>query len=126
MKLSRYISGEYKIPVLVSEELNPKYTGGHPFISPDETYIVFASGDLEDTFGSNDLYIGYKDTNGVWSDPINLGNLINGEKGDMCPIVSFDEKYLFFVKHDNAFNVYWVKADFINKLNPYNKKKRLN
>jgi len=121
IKLSKYINGEYKNPVLISEELNPKYTGGHPFISPDETYIIFASGNLEDSFGSNDLYIGYKDSKGNWSDPINLGNLINREKGEMCPMVSADKKYLFFVRYDDVFNVYWVKADFIDNLNPYKK-----
>ncbi len=119
MKLARYINEEYIDPVLVCEELNTKYTGGHPFISRDETYIIFASGKLKETFGSNDLYIGYKDSKGNWSDPINLGALINGKKGEMCPMVSSNEKYLFFVRYDDVFNVYWVKADFIKNLNPY-------
>ena len=119
IKVSKYIKGEYQEPVLISEVMNSKYMGEHPYISPNEDYILFASGKIFNSFGKNDLYIGYKNADGEWCDPINLGKLINGKKGDMCPVISPDENLLFFVKHDDVFNVYWIKADFIKALNPF-------
>lgn len=116
IKLSEYVNGEYQNPKLVKEVLNENYLGGNPFISPKKDYIIFSSEQLPDTKGKSDLYIGFRNENGFWSDPINLGDNINGPKNDLCPIVSPDGKILFYVKQEDVYDIYWVSADFIDRL----------
>ncbi len=118
MKLARLVEGAYQAPVLVTEALHAQYLGGMPYIAPDESYIIFNSGDLPGTVGRNDLYIGYRGEDGTWSEPIHLGEPINGPKGDMCPNLSPNGEWLFYVRHDDAFNIYWVEASFIEELRP--------
>lgn len=116
IKFSEFINGEYQKPKLIKEELNENYLGGNPFISPKKDYIIFSSKYLPDTKGKNDLYIGFKTKNGQWSDPINLGDKINGLKNELCPIVSPDGKILFYIKQVDVYDIYWVSTDFIEKL----------
>jgi len=120
IKRSEYIDGEYQSPLLITEVLHPNYKGWNPHIAPDESYIIFSSKELAGSYGKNDLYIGFKNANNQWSEPINLGNKINGPKNELCPIISPNGELLFFVKQDNVYNVYWVNTEFIQELNPKN------
>jgi len=89
-----------------------------PFISPDESYLIFSS-NREGGFGSGDLYISFKDKNGEWQEAINMGDLINTEKQERFPGVSPDGKYLFFTRwHSPPYyhDLYWVDARIIKNL----------
>lgn len=39
---------------------------------------------------------------------------------DTCPFVTYDHKYLFFIRNDNrgALRIFWVDAKIINELKP--------
>ena len=64
-------------------------------ISPDGQYLFFAACDRPDTYGSCDLYWSRK--NGYqWSEPINLGLVVNSEYWDSQPTFSSNGKTLYF------------------------------
>ncbi|MEO9482046.1 MAG: hypothetical protein ABJG47_01285 [Ekhidna sp.] len=72
-----------------------------PFISPDESYVIFnPSGPTK--FGS--MHISFRDDKGNWTTPKDMG--LNGE----LPSLSPDRKYLFFIRNND---VYWVDAKII-------------
>ena len=82
----------------------------HPFVAPDESYLIFDSRE-RGGFGKADLYISFQE-NDHWGSPINLGNKINTSAIDFMPIVSPDGEYLFFCrKENNERDIYWVKFD---------------
>ncbi|MEI7492560.1 MAG: hypothetical protein WCK92_14260 [Bacteroidota bacterium] len=88
---------------------------GDPCIAPDESYIIFPS---VRTAGVNnsDLFISFNE-NGTWTEPVNMGNLINTKANEYGPFLSPDCKYLFFIRHDGINgDIYWVDADVIKKL----------
>jgi hypothetical protein len=64
-------------------------------IAPDESFIVFASYNRPDDLGRGDLYISFNQ-NGVWTPAKNLGDKINSNAREYCPILSPDGKYFFF------------------------------
>lgn len=67
----------------------------NPFISPDESYLIFSSRRAEG-FGNADLYISFKNEVGAWSYPINLGSAINTEDSEFCPGLSLqNHKFTF-------------------------------
>jgi len=115
--LSSYKNGTYSKAVKVSEPVNSKYGAGAAFISPDESYIIFAS-IRPDGYGERDLYISFKKTNGTWTEPQNLGPKINGPTDDFSARISPDQKYLFFSKgiKKKYCAIYWVSSDFIKRL----------
>ena len=47
-------------------------------------------------FGEADLYICWKNTDGTWSKPINMGEEINSEYVEFAPSISADGEYLYF------------------------------
>ena len=119
IRYSRLINGKYEEPRLVNEKIN---TGKsfHPFIAPDESYLLFDS-KREDGFGDSDIYISFRQQSGEWGDPINLGDKINTEAWEASASVTPDGKYLFFNRNmgsDNYENVdiFWVSAEVIENL----------
>jgi Tol biopolymer transport system component len=117
---SKFENGQYTEPVYL-DQLN---TGSHewdPFVPEDESYIIFKS-DRPGGFGSLDLYISYKKSDGAWAEPINLGNKINSTLHDDCGNLTPDGKYFLFARRDGnrEMDIYWVSSSFISKLRPHN------
>jgi hypothetical protein len=109
----RKVNGRYEEPELLSEVLHEGYIGGSPYIAPDGTYILFNSGEIEDTFGSGDIYVGFRTEDGKWSAPINLGVEVNTPGQDILPMVSGDGKYLFFVSGFGS--IMWIDHSVIER-----------
>jgi len=85
----------YGKPENLGPNINTDEWEFHPYISPDEDYIIFDAA-REEGFGSNDLYISFRESDGSWSKAENMGETINGEDVEVRPYVSPDGKYLFF------------------------------
>lgn len=139
--MSRYENGKYSSPERLSNAINDK-GGNHPYIAPDESYIIFDDDRSENNFGELDLFISFRDKNGKWTKVQNLGEGVNTVYGERRPFVSFDGKYLFFSSdrinpglpdepislkelqqltnvHANGYqHIYWVDATVIEKLKP--------
>ncbi|MCP4723396.1 MAG: hypothetical protein GY863_00090, partial [bacterium] len=70
-------------------------------------------------YGSADLYICFRQSDGTWSDPVNMGANVNSNGYDYCAILSPDEKHLFFSSSRTGNgDVYWVDAKIIEELKP--------
>ncbi len=68
-------------------------SSGQPAISPDGTILIFVS-DRPGGFGGTDLYYTEK-TGEIWSNPKNLGQIINSPGDEMFPFISDDGKLYF-------------------------------
>jgi len=103
-------------PIHLNYPINTKHNEHDPFIAPDGSFLIFTS-DRPGGFGSADLYICFRKSDNSWSAPVNMGETINSEKYDYCPILSPDEKYFFFSSYRTGNgDVYWVDAKIIDKL----------
>ncbi len=89
----------------------------HPFIAPDESYLIF---DSRPKGGQNDLFISFRQKDGSWGTGINLGAQINSEFPYGYGSVTSDGKYLFFAQFlgNGKKNTMWVDAGFIEALRP--------
>lgn len=121
IRYSRLVDGKYEEPKLLSKNIN----GGksfHPFIAPDESYLIF-DGKREGGYGDSDIYISFKQQDGSWGEPINLGDKINTEAWEAAASVTPDGKYLFFNRNMNPdsyenVDIFWVDAQIIETLRP--------
>jgi outer membrane protein OmpA-like peptidoglycan-associated protein len=78
---------------------NSEYSAGHPYLSPDEKYVYFAS-DMEGSIGGTDIYR-VKFDDGKWGLPENLGNSINSKYNELFP--SLDENgILYFASEEDS------------------------
>ena len=93
--------------------------GAHAFISPTQDYIVVNARNKEDDQRKSDIYVYFKEKNGTWSTPINLGSEVNSNFAETCPSITPDGKYLFFGRYNEEgglSNIYWASTDIISKL----------
>ncbi len=77
------------------------------FISRDDSFIIMAT--------PQGLRISYHKTDGGWTNPKGLGSTINFGQGMWGPVVTADNKYLFYTTGTRAdysdTYVYWVRID---------------
>lgn len=110
---SELVNGQYQAPIVLSDGVNTANDDGHPFIAADESYLIFSSNGHPNRVGDYDLFISVRQMDGTWSDAMNLGEGVNSPHQDIYPVVSPDEKYLFFLSsRGGSHSVYWV--DFEN------------
>ena len=117
LRYSRLINGKREAPREFGKGINTGKWTAHPFIAPDESYMIWDS-EHESGYGGSDLYISFKNRDGSWGDAVNLGNTINTEGPDTGGVVSPDGKYFFFNKKvsEEDSDTFWVDAQFIETL----------
>jgi Tol biopolymer transport system component len=121
---SQLVDGKYDDPKPLSKEINSGKQNSHPFIAPDESYIIWDS-QRDEGFGDADIYISFKSQDGSWGKAINMGDKINTDAWDAAASVTPDGKYLFFNrnvgsdKYENV-DIFWVDAQIIQDLRPKN------
>ena len=126
LRYSRIIDGKREDPKLFEKEINSGKFNAHPFIAPDESYILW-DGRRESGYGKADIYISFRQKDGSWGEAINLGDKVNTDASDFAAHVTSDGKYLFFnrdvgkIKPTDEYedvNMFWVDAQIIENLRP--------
>ncbi|MEA1896693.1 MAG: hypothetical protein U9N53_03400 [Bacteroidota bacterium] len=107
---SKNINNIQQEPELLPLEINYLVGLTHPFISPDEKFLLFES--YQEGSNCSCLYISFRNEQGDWSLAEKLGPKINATATETCPSISPDGKFLFFSREGN---IYWVSTDVIKK-----------
>lgn len=142
---SRLADGQYTEAEMLPDNVNSGKSQFNPFVAPDESYVIVSVWGREDSIGSIDYYIVYRNDNDEWSEPVNMGPKINTPGAqEYSSFVSRDGKYLFFMStrapvdegtenltysheeltriHNNPENgnsdIYWIDAGIIEELRP--------
>ena len=119
LRYSRLLNGKREAPRPLSKEINTGKWTAHPFIAPDESYIIWDS-ENDGGYGDSDMYISFRQRDGSWGDATNFGDKINTEGEDGGGYVTPDGKYLFFCRRCSPpdFEIMWVDAQIIENLRP--------
>jgi hypothetical protein len=142
---SRKVGGEYQEPELLPDQVNAGRSRFNAFIDPDETFLLLSVTGMEDTQGGTDYYVVFRNEEDEWSDPVNLGPLVNTAGSfEYSPYVSPDGQFFFFMgnrvdearlapggvfdgpalrrlagKPENGeWDIYWMDAAFLDELRP--------
>ena len=96
--------------------LNTRFNEWDPYIAPDESFLIFCSTKPEG-MGRDDLYISFRDQNGNWCPPVNMGDRFNSPDSENRPYVTNDGRFLFYAssRRGNR-DIYWVDAKIIEEL----------
>lgn len=138
---ARFENGRFARPEDLPPQVNAGLARFNAFVASDESYLIVPIVGLPDSRGGCDYYVTFRNADGTWTDPRNLGDAVNSADGyEFSASVSPDGKYLFFVSarlpgkeempspltmaflrglHDSAPNgfpaVYWVDARVIDE-----------
>ncbi len=126
IRISELKNGKREEPKKMGAIVNTGKWTAHPFIAPDESYLIWDS-ERDEGFGGSDLYISFKQKDGSWGTAINMGPEVNSDKWDAYATVTSDGKYILFNRRidDGStdkmnVDVYWVDAKIIEILRPKN------
>lgn len=92
IRISTIKDGKRQAPKMMGAEVNTGEWTAHPFIAPDESYLIWDS-EREGGYGGSDLYISFRKKDSSWGVAINMG-----DKGNI--------------------DIYWVDAQIIETLRP--------
>lgn len=122
IRISTIKNGTRQAPKKMGPMVNTGKWTAHPFIAPDESYLIWDS-EREGGYGGSDLYISFRQKDNSWGPAINMGDNVNSDKWDAYASVTPDGKYILFNrnvgsdKYENV-DIYWVDAQIIENLKP--------
>jgi len=118
IRISTIKDGKRQTPKEMGSVVNTGKWTAHPFIAPDESYLIWDS-ERAGGYGDTDLYISYRQKDGSWGPAINMGDKVNSDKAEFYASVTPDGKYILFNRgmddKDNI-DIYWVDAQIIETL----------
>jgi hypothetical protein len=125
LRYSRLVDGLREAPKPFSATINTGTFNAHPFIAPDESYILW-DGRRPSGFGGSDIYVSFRQANGEWGPAINLGEAINTPAWEASASVTPDGRYLFFHRMIQPadgdglpdVDIFWVDAQVLDTLRP--------
>ena len=98
---------------LIQLKVDSNTTVGHPALSDDGKMLIFSS-DLSGGYGGKDLWVSIKEKRNRWSDPINLGPLVNTPGDEMFPFLAEDAT-IYFASNGHVgmggFDIYKTSKD---------------
>ncbi len=92
---SRLEEGRWIKSEPLSQKINTRFWESHASLSSDGKTLYFAS-NKNGGYGSTDIYKSTLDLNGVWGDPVNLGEVINTALNEDTPFITENGKLMFF------------------------------
>ena len=96
-KVSKIDSG-WSAPLNLGRNINSDFWESAPSISPDGQALFFSS-NKPGGMGGIDIYVSYKNKNGVWGKAFNLGPNINTTGDDQTPFIHADNRTLYFASN---------------------------
>ena len=143
---SRLVDGEYREAELLPAPINTEDSEGDALIAPDESFIIVTARATEPPGTRDfDLFVSFRREDGSWTERISLGDQVNSDQGENCPVLSPDGRFFFFTSRRTAGvvgeresydelherwngpafghghgDIYWVDAGLIEALRPRN------
>ncbi|MBN1820327.1 MAG: PD40 domain-containing protein [Prolixibacteraceae bacterium] len=116
---SKFADGEYQSPVAI-ETFNTFRSECNILVSPQNDFLIFTCFENEDSFGSTDMYISCQLEDGNWSEPANLGEVLNTKYADSPFSFTPDGKYFLFGRNNvidstDNMDIFWVDAILITE-----------
>jgi len=124
--VSRLVNGKYENLERLGPPINGETQTMHPYVAPDESYMVYSSRKPSEK-ASFELLISFRKPDGSWSQPKTIDLGMNAG----LPFVSPDGKFLFFTGEEpgqstgggpGKSDIYWVSAKIVEELRPKGQK----
>jgi outer membrane protein OmpA-like peptidoglycan-associated protein len=70
--------------------------GSNEFCFSTDMLVLISAIKTKQTVGSNDLYVSFRNEDGTYTEPLNMGNVINSKGWEVTPFLASDNKTLYF------------------------------
>ena len=109
-------SGRWMTPKRLEKPVNTSYFEGSASFSPDGKYLYFVSERKKDGLGQGDIWKSERLGRNEWSEPVNLGDVVNTPGDEKFVYVHSDGKTIYFASDGHlglgSYDIY--RTTFIN------------
>ena len=111
--LARHVNGEWSKPVALNIINDYNYNKKANYFLTDNRQTLLMSVEREDSYGDRDLYVTFINRDSTWSEPLNLGDVVNTAGEESAPFLASDDKTLYF--SSNGFSGYGGNDVYVTK-----------
>jgi hypothetical protein len=121
--ISKFSKNTWSAVEPLSDKINSDAFEKHASTTKDGNVLYFTS-NRDGGYGGYDIYKSFKDENGEWSKPENLGSTINTSLNEKAPFITENRKKLYFSsqghKNMGGYDIFYSKKENNNWSKPVN------
>lgn len=111
ISLSDNIGGTWTNPKPLTIENDYNYNEKANYFLANTRLTLMMSIERDDSHGGRDLYVSFAKSDSLWSEPLNLGDVVNSAGEESAPFLASDNKTLYF--SSNGFSGYGGNDIFV-------------
>jgi len=104
VSVSSNVGGQWSKPVALNITNDYNFNDKANYFLTNNRQTLIMSVEREDTQGDRDLYVTFMKEDSVWTEPLNLGDVVNTAAEESAPFLASDDKTLYF--SSNGFSGY--------------------
>jgi outer membrane protein OmpA-like peptidoglycan-associated protein len=114
VSISSNIGGNWTKPVALNIKNDYNFNEKANYFLTNNRQTLIMSAEREDSYGDRDLYVSFmQGSDSVWSEPLNLGDILNTAGTESAPFLASDDKTLYF--SSNGFSGYGNSDIYVSK-----------
>ena len=104
VSISSHINGEWSKPEALKIANDYNYNDKANYFLTDNRQTLLMSVERQDSYGDRDLYVTFMKPDNTWTEPLNIGDVVNTAGEESAPFLASDDKTLYF--SSNGFSGY--------------------
>lgn len=113
VSISTRVNGEWGTPKPLNIANDYNLAQKANYFLADNRQTMLMSVERDDSFGDRDLYVSFLKQDSSWTEPLNLGDVVNTAGEESAPFLASDDKTLYF--SSNGFSGYGGSDIFVSR-----------
>jgi OmpA-OmpF porin, OOP family len=113
VSISSNVGGQWSKPVALNIKNDYNYNEKANYFLANNRKTLILSVEREDSHGDRDLYVSFMNNDSTWTEPLNLGDIVNTASEESAPFLASDDKTLYF--SSKGFSGYGGSDVFVSK-----------
>jgi len=113
VSISSNIDGNWTRPIALNIKNDYNFSEKANYFLTNNRQTLLMSAEREDSHGDRDMYVSFMQSDSSWSEPLNLGDVINTAGVESAPFLASDDKTLYF--SSNGFSGYGGTDIYVSK-----------
>ena len=113
VSISSNVGGNWSKPVALEIKNDYNFNEKANYFLTNNRKTLIMSVEREDSRGDRDLYVSFMMSDSTWTEPLNLGDVVNTASEESAPFLAADDKTLYF--SSNGFSGYGGNDIFASK-----------
>ena len=113
ISISSNVGGEWTDPVALKITNDYNYNDKANYFLTNNRRTMIMSVERDDSQGDRDLYVSFMQDDSIWSEPLNLGDIVNTAAEESAPFLAADDKTLYF--SSNGFSGYGGNDVYVSR-----------